>query len=206
MKNIVFILAVLLIVSCSKTPEEKASALIQEKVKSSLYHPESYEAVETVIDSAFAPKDDPAFYEKTLKYYHLSQEVLKYEEEVKRSKRKMALWQNAHDAYGKNEYDEAEEEYNSNSSEVESLMGKLQKIGEDLKMLVESGRRFIGFKATHKYRANNNRGNTLLRTNFYIIDPELSAILAEYDCDSEDFQFVQLVYQQWEEEAEKAKE
>ena len=75
MKKVVFVILAILITACSQSPEQKANALIQEKVKNSLYHPETYEAVETIIDSAFAPKDDPAFYEKTLKIYHYAKDL-----------------------------------------------------------------------------------------------------------------------------------
>ena len=58
--------AVISILSCSQSPQNEVNALIQKNVEKTLSHPESYEALQTVVDSAFAPFDDPAFFEKTL--------------------------------------------------------------------------------------------------------------------------------------------
>ena len=60
------VLAVISILSCSQSPQNEVNALIQKNVEKTLSHPESYEALQTVVDSAFAPFDDPAFFEKTL--------------------------------------------------------------------------------------------------------------------------------------------
>ena len=55
------------VMSCSQpSAENKVGTYIQESIKKSLTHPESYLAIETVVDSAFAPFDDPAFFGKTL--------------------------------------------------------------------------------------------------------------------------------------------
>lgn len=59
-------LAVISILSCSQSPQNEVNALIRKNVEKTLSHPESYEALQTVVDSAFAPFDDPAFFEKTL--------------------------------------------------------------------------------------------------------------------------------------------
>lgn len=196
MKRFIFIPMVMLIVACNQTPEDKANALIQESVKKSLYHPESYEPVETVVDSAFAPMDDPAFYEKSLKACHLAVELQKYTEEVKRAKSLMAIWQDSWDAFSKNEYNEAKEEYDTCNDKIEQLEDNIKKVGEDMMELIESGRRFIGFKVTHKFRAKNNRGNSLMGKNIYITDSTFTKILAEYDTDSEDYKLVQELYRQ----------
>lgn len=65
-KTMLIGLAVISILSCSQSPQNEVNALIQKNVEKTLSHPESYEALQTVVDSAFAPFDDPAFFEKTL--------------------------------------------------------------------------------------------------------------------------------------------
>ena len=67
MKHVVLIvLAMLSVMSCSQSSDDKAKALISESIEKALVHPESYKPLETVVDSAFVPFDDPAFFEKTL--------------------------------------------------------------------------------------------------------------------------------------------
>lgn len=65
-KTMLIGLAVIAMLSCSQSPQDKVNTLIQENTKKFLAHPESYEALKTVVDSAFAPFDDPAFFGKTL--------------------------------------------------------------------------------------------------------------------------------------------
>ena len=50
-----------LAIACAPSPQEKAEALVKEAVQKSLYIPDSYEAVDTQLDSAFTPYHDPAF-------------------------------------------------------------------------------------------------------------------------------------------------
>ena len=66
-KVMLFVAALMTLVACSQSPEDKAKVLIKESMKKTLYHAETYDPVETVVDSAFTPFDDPAFYEKTIK-------------------------------------------------------------------------------------------------------------------------------------------
>ena len=70
------------VISCSQPSENKVDTLIQESVKKSLSHPESYLAIETVVDSAFAPFDDPSFYERTLEISKMTLENLEYVRKV----------------------------------------------------------------------------------------------------------------------------
>ena len=51
--------------SCQKTPEDKANDLIKENIAKMLTYPDSYESVETTIDSLFTPMYTVAFYEKS---------------------------------------------------------------------------------------------------------------------------------------------
>jgi hypothetical protein len=74
-KNLVFIAVLFALISCSQSPQEKANALIEIDLKKSLFHPESYDPAETIIDSAFTPFDDPYFYEKTVNLCKLGVEM-----------------------------------------------------------------------------------------------------------------------------------
>ena len=79
MKHVVLIvLAILSVLSCSQPSEDKVKTLIRESVIRSLSHPGSYMAIETVVDSAFAPFDDPVFREKTLEICRMTIENLEY--------------------------------------------------------------------------------------------------------------------------------
>lgn len=69
---ILFGLMMVYMVTYSQSPDDKAKTLIRNSIEKTLAHPESYEALKTVVDSAFAPFDDPAFFSKTLEICKLN--------------------------------------------------------------------------------------------------------------------------------------
>lgn len=78
MKKIFYLaLVAIVIVACKQSQEQKAEYLIKESLKKSLYKPETYKPVETKVDSAFAPYDDPAFFEELAELGEMNSE---YEE------------------------------------------------------------------------------------------------------------------------------
>ena len=90
-KKLLLVIFALVCVSCSHSLEEKANALIEVDLKKSLYHPETYNPAETVVDSAFTPFDDPIFYEKTITLCKLGVEIEDYERKIKDEKSDMAF-------------------------------------------------------------------------------------------------------------------
>ena len=85
-------LLITLFVSCGKSPEEKANALIEDDIKKVLYHPETYDPAETQIDSAFTPFDDPVFYEKTVQLCKLGMSIDECDRKMKNAKSSMSIW------------------------------------------------------------------------------------------------------------------
>jgi hypothetical protein len=196
MKKIVFIgLVAFVFVGCSLSPEKKAASIVEKAVKASLYHPNSYDPIGTVVDSAFAPMDDPYFFEKTLKLYELGIEMDQCDREMKHAKSSMAIWSGSWDSFSKNEYNEAKEEYENNAAQLETLQKKVEKLSSELRTIAEQGRNFIGWKATHSYRAQNNAGQTLIGESVFILDPEMTRILAGYNTDEPDYKNVQMMYE-----------
>lgn len=159
-KILLFSLAVICLMSCSQSPDNKAKLLIRESVEKALVHPESYKPLETVVDSAFAPFDDPAFYEKTL-------EICKM-----------------------------------NIGELDdSQVAEVQRCIQELIGMMGTEYRFIGYKDTHCYSAQNDNGEALPHEKVYILDKDMKTILAEYDTDSVDYIMVQTMYTLWRNES-----
>ena len=72
MKKVIgFILCLMVLGACSRTQEEKANLLIKEDIQKVLVKPDTYEPIETKLDSAFAPYETPEFMENTLKCVQL---------------------------------------------------------------------------------------------------------------------------------------
>lgn len=198
MKRLLFVvLLATLFVSCGKSPEEKANALIEDDIKKVLYHPETYDPAETQVDSAFTPFDDPAFYEKTVQLYKLGITIEECNRNMKQAKSSMSLWSGPYQtAFGRNEYQEAKGEYDENAQNKKSAEIKIQKLANELKTILHKEKQFIGFKALHRYRANNNAGQTIFGEMEYLFDKDLKKIVATYDMDDDDYKAVQLIYKQ----------
>lgn len=65
-QTVLLAITLLCALSCCPSKGNDVKSLIQERVRKSLPQPSGYLAMETVVDSAFAPFDDPVFFEKTL--------------------------------------------------------------------------------------------------------------------------------------------
>lgn len=190
-------LLITLYVSCGKSPEEKANALIEDDIKKVLYHPETYDPAETQVDSAFTPFDDPVFYEKTVQLCKLGMSIDECDRKMKNAKSSMSIWSGPYQsAFGRNEYQEAKNEYEENERNKKSIEAKVKKLATELKTMLEKEQQFIGFKARHRYRANNNAGQTIFGEMKYLFDKSLSKIVASYDMDNEEYKTVQVIYKQ----------
>lgn len=182
MKKVIgFILCLMLLGACSRTQEEKANLLIKEDIQKVLVKPDTYEPIETKLDSAFAPYETPEFMENTLKCVQLFMEIKEYKEKIKVAKSMMTIYEdNLGFPYFKNEYNEYKAEYKEATNKRNEIEKRLKRSGKKLKELVNAKREFIGYKTMHHYRADNNAGNTVLGTGFYLFDKDIKTILVSF--------------------------
>lgn len=199
MKNLLYLFTFILIFcSCGKSPEEKADELIKAELRKSLYKPDSYNPIETKLDSAFAPYDDPVLFEKMMETVKIGAEIKGLDHDMKQAKSTMSIWSGPYiDSYGRNEYNEAKEEYDKANAEKEKLTEKGKKKLEEIVNLLKQERKFIGYLATHNYRADNNAGNTLIGNTVFIIDKEFKEIL--FRCEVEEYNQMQQTIEELEE-------
>ena len=182
MKKVIgFILCMMVLGACSRTQEEKANLLIKEDIQKVLVKPDTYEPIETKLDSAFAPYETPEFMENTLKCVQLFMEIEGYKEKIKDARSMMALYEdNLGSPYLKNEYNEYKAEYKEATNKRNEIEKRLKRLGKKLKELANAKREFIGYKAMHHYRADNNAGKTVLGTGFYLFDKDINTILISF--------------------------
>ncbi|ELX67900.1 hypothetical protein [Prevotella nigrescens] len=182
MKKVIgFILCLMVLGACSRTQEEKANLLIKEDIQKVLVKPDTYEPIETKLDSAFAPYETPEFMENTLKCVQLFMKIKEYKEKIKVAKSMMTIYEdNLGFPYFKNEYNEYKAEYKEATNKRNEIEKRLKRSGRKLKELVNAKREFIGYKTMHHYRADNNAGNTVLGTGFYLFDKDINTILISF--------------------------
>lgn len=202
MKHVVLmVLAILSVLSCSQPSEDKVKTLIRESVIRSLSHPGSYMAIETVVDSAFAPFDDPVFREKTLEICRMTIENLEYVRKAQEAgqdvhPKEYALMTDSE----KVQYRHYKEISNFCEEKVDSLSARIKEKGMSLMEMVGTGYRFIGWKVFHEF-SEYDVGFTVRKRKVFIIDKDKTRILAEYDTTSKDYIMVQSMYQMWTDEA-----
>lgn len=198
MKKVLFgAMLIAMFASCNKSLEDKANVLIEKAIKKMAYHPESYDPTETRVDSAFTPFDDPDFYEKTIQLYKLGMAIDEYDKNMKDAKSSMSIWSGPYQSsFGRNEYQEAKEEYTKNAKNKKNAEAKTRKLADELKSMLDKEKVFIGFKVQHRFRVNNNAGQTTFGEMEFLFDKNMSEIFASYDMDSEEYKAVQILYKQ----------
>ena len=179
--------------SCQNSPTDKANALIKDNMQQNLIIADSYEPVETKIDSAFTPFDAPEFYTQTLDLLNLSAELQEHEEKAKQAKTLMTLWGSPlyADAFFKNLYKESKAVFEEYTEKEDAAKERIEEVVNNIKEMMQKKPEFIGFKAMHRYRASNNAGQTLLGDKLYILSKDLTEIIASYNMDSEEYIAVQ---------------
>ena len=194
-KVISFILCMMVLGACSRTQEEKANLLIKEDIQKVLVKPDTYEPIETKLDSAFAPYETPECMENILKCVQLFMEIKRYEEKIKDAKSMMTLYEdNLGFPYLKNKYNEHKAEYKEATNKKNEIERRLKRSGKKINELVNAKREFIGYKTMHHYRADNNEGNTFLRTGFYLFDKDINTILVSFS--ETEFELIQEAFKE----------
>ena len=206
MKKIFYLaLVAVIMVACGQSQEQKAEVLIKESLKKSLYKPETYKPIETKVDSAFAPYDDPAFFEELAELGKMNNEYAELEEKAKHAKSSMSIWSGPYQsAFGRNEYQEAKEEYEEANAKIEKLKTKGRKQYEKVAKMLQGERKFIGYKAVHNYRADNNAGNTLIGNSIFFIDENFTEV--RYSLEVEEYNQIQEAISQFKEQIEEEDE
>lgn len=198
-------LLAMFLVACSQSKEQKAEALIKESLKKSLYKPDTYKPVETKVDSAFSPYDDPAFFKELYEFGKINSEYQELVNKAKDAKSSMAIWgSSSMSAFGRNEYQEAKAEYDEANAKMEKLEVKGRKHYQKVEEMLEGKQKFIGYKAVHNYRADNNAGNTLIGNTIFFIDKDFKEIT--YSMEVEEYNQIQEALSQLIEEMEEEAE
>lgn len=195
-KTIYFVFAFFsFFISCNNSPEDKANALIKEEVKKNLLHADTYEPVETQVDSAFTPFDEPEFYNKTLQICKLVMDMHEYSEEMKDAQLSMSIWGGPYQTYhGNYEYREAKEKYEINEKKKSETEQKILKLRDGLKEKFNKEPKFIGLKARHRFRFKNDDGQITFGEIHFLFDKELTKVITSYDMDSPEYKAVYMLY------------
>lgn len=184
MKSLVFIFVTFFLLSCNLSKEDAAESLIAKAVKNNLVLPDSYDPIETKLDSAFSPIDDPELIDICVKTGEIAGDMLQYEHEKETSQSQMAIFASRSSEFERNEYRQAKEKYDNATRMLERYGKEIESMVQSKAAKIDTTRKFIGYKATHSYRAKNNAGQVVINKSFFYFDKDIKRITAQLDEDS----------------------
>lgn len=166
---IITLVALIGLCSCGKSKEEKAQEMAANYLKGVLYHFDSYEPLQTKVDSSFvALSTDKEAIELTLDMLKLFNSAQEYADKVERAESSMEIWSPSgySSAYSKGEYRRAKEERDNNQQLLDKIKDRIQNQFSKIKnrqsyleaeALLKIGD-FNGWKVYHKFKSLNGAG------------------------------------------------
>jgi len=176
-KAICFVTTLLLFVACSQTDKDRAEALIKDALQLELYNPDTYKSVDTQLDSAFAPYDDPAFFDQVEALVTLQLNIQQLDSNLRAAKDTMALLTVPMSDTDEQKYEEARGKYESSMAELDEVRLKGDSLLVDIVRTLQRERRFIGYKVVHAYRADDSAGNMQAGNTVFLIDSLFSRVV-----------------------------
>lgn len=166
---IITLIALIGLCSCGKSQEEKAQSMAANYLKGVLYHYDSYEPLQTKVDSSFvALSTDKEAIELTLDMLKLFQSAQGYADKVENAESSMEIWSPSgySSAFSKGEYRRAKEERDSNQELLDKTKDRIHKQFSKIKsrqsyLEAEAPLKmgdFDGWKVYHKFKSLNGAG------------------------------------------------
>lgn len=186
--RILLAFAVILCMIACTSKEKKAEALIKDYLFKTMYDFDSYQVVETKVDSAFfSPYTD----EKIMTVAAVASEALKESNSHMlkglSAMRSMNTWSDSYSSYGQSRYysyrDEARQELKAGRTSSLIHLNAQKKIK---KMATELPEGFMGWEVNHSFRCKTKGGFSELKHYIFITDPKFKTILFKEDVEDED--------------------
>lgn len=146
--------------ACGPSKEERAQKMAADYLKGVLYHFDSYEPLQTMVDSAFVSvTTDKESIDLTLDMLKLFQSAQEYADKIERAESSMEIWSpnGFSSAYSKGEYRRAKEERDNNQRLLDKTKDRIQNQFSKIKSRqsnLQEGK-FDGWKVYHKFKSLN---------------------------------------------------
>ena len=191
MKTVLFSTCILLCIitlnSC-KSKEEKALEIIKNEMFKTLYDFESYEPIETNIDSSFSSLyTDTTILRRGYMIAALLDQSDEYIEKIEDAKSTMEIWSDSYSSYSRNRYNEAKEEFDENLEKAIFVLDIVKSQSDTIRNIANNYvSEFNGWKVSHKFRCKTKGGNPTIGNYTYIFDKDMKSIIYREDIDDED--------------------
>ena len=183
MKQLFLASLCILAIACNQTPEKKAEKLIKDSIQKTLILPDSYQSVETIIDSAYSPFSDPAFIDSVFDLFKKWGDLKECEVLVKKEKSMMSILSSPMSSFGRSQYKQAKERYEEILEIYDKLNNRYQSVEDKVHPRMFEAPSFIGYVVHHRYRSSDNDGDVQLTGRYYLLDSDMLSIKASWDED-----------------------
>ena len=187
MKKVIwFILAAVCLCACSESMEEKANKLIKKELNKVIVNIDTYEPIETVIDSAFAPMMTAETYELLKGAPAQIRRLSGIMDEIDIAKRGMSLTKNSFFSFEREKYKEYKEQYESANKRLEEMEAKMKAVTDKLNQRKEAEPVFNGYRVQHQYRYVKNDGTKTIGKHMFLMNKDFSVVEAMLDMEDQD--------------------
>ncbi len=174
-------ISALVLCGCGKNIEEQAQEAVKNELHKTLYYFDSYEPLETKVDSAFnTPENNPDVNEFMRSVWEQMDQVKEFAAELENAERTIASLSDARKLGGSFAYD-----YNE---AVKDKVYVETKIKDNLKVVYENALKFskfisqadssfIGWRVMHTYRAKTRGGDPSIGREVYIFSKDFKKVL-----------------------------
>lgn len=174
-------ISALVLCGCEKNIEEQVQEAVKNELHKTLYYFDSYEPLETKVDSAFnTPENNPDVNEFMRSVWEQMDQVKEFAAELENAERTIASLSDARKLGGSFAYD-----YNE---AVKDKVYVETKIKDNLKVVYENALKFskfisqadssfIGWRVMHTYRAKTRGGDPSIGREVYIFSKDFKKVL-----------------------------
>lgn len=174
-------ISALVICGCGKNIEEQAQEAVKNELHKTLYYFDSYEPLETKVDSAFnTPENNPDVNEFMRSVWEQMDQVKEFTEELENAERTIASLSDARKLGGSFVYDYNEAVKDKVYVETK-IKGNLKVVYENAlkfsKFISQADSSFIGWRVMHTYRAKTRGGDPSIGREVYIFSKDFKKVL-----------------------------
>ena len=184
MKNILFFcifVSVFLCCGCSKM--SKAEALAKQEVLKYLYVPESYDPVETKLDSVFSPGESVETLSLVDQLLKLENEINRLDSQIREVKDRLSFFPDSHDSFWEKQIDNLNLELSEKMDEYNALITDYDNLYNKINNLLNAEQIFCGYKIYQRFRCKNNNGEITFSDVVIYTDEDIQEVKAVSDCD-----------------------
>lgn len=186
MKKLLFLAISLLLVACEPSLQEKADKLARTETIKILNYPETYEAVETLVDSMFV---NIRFDRKALaaaeRIMELEDKKSSLEHSYRSALSDVATWSNPYGSYSRERLRQAKEKVNKTETELQEITTEIEAQENVIKerfVSIPTGE-FCGWIIDHRFRCGDNKGIKNLTDILLISDENFEDVLLRFPID-----------------------